>query len=147
MKKVIINILVTTALSIVILAVIVRIIHVGYDLYFTTAVFQMFAANIVIHLGLLVTRKFESKYFALEVLLDVTYTAAVIISFGFALGWLVVTPVYLLAAMALLIYVISLLLNISRVRNETNDINNLIKIRDKKKQELEKENSSSNNVT
>jgi len=132
MKRVILNILATSSLAMLILAIIMRVIHVGYDLFFTNVVFQMIAAHTIIHLGLLITRKFESKYFALQILLDVAYTTTIVITFGVIFNWFGITPIYLLIAMAFLIYIVALFLDAVRTRNEVNAINKLIN--DKKNQ-------------
>ena len=46
----------------------------GASFLFISSVFQSLGANIVIHLGFLLTRKFESEYVAMEALLDISYT-------------------------------------------------------------------------
>jgi len=132
-KRTITNTLATTALAVIVLALIVRIQFAGYDLYFAYTVLSIFGANIVIHMGLLLTKKFESKYLALEILVDMVYTTVVLIVFGLIFEWFSVTPVWVLGAMAVLIYlVVSLCLNMARIRKEADTINNLLKKRDRK---------------
>jgi len=132
MRRLITNIMATTGLSVVLLSVIVRILFPEYDLFFSFAVLQIFGANVVIHLGFLVTRKFESKYMILEVILDITYTTIVLIVFGVVFDWFGVTPVYMLIAMAAVINLAAMFLSMARVKEEANTINKLLKKRNAK---------------
>jgi len=119
----------TTGISIIVLAVIVRIWLTGYDLYFTFAALQTFGANIVIHLGIWFTQRLEIKYMALEVILDIIYTSIVLIGFGLAFDWFIITPVWMLILMATFINLLALFLNMARIRKEANTINDLLKKR------------------
>jgi len=139
MKGIILNTMATTGLALVILSVFVRVLLPGFDLYFTFAVFQTFAANIVIHLGLALLRKFESKYLVVEVLLDIVYTTVTLIVFGFIFDWFGITPVWALIVMAITINLASLYLYISRFMKDANTINSLLKKRNKNKNGHEKE--------
>jgi len=130
MKKAIVNIMATTGLAVAILAVIVRIMHPGYDLYFTKVVLQILSANTVIHTGLLLMRKFENKYLALEVFSDIAYTTIVLLVFGLVFDWFIVVPIWVLVIMAALINLAALFLNMIRLRKDVNQINNLLKNRD-----------------
>jgi len=121
----------TTGLAVVALGIIVRFMLPGYDLYFTKVVLQTFAANVVIHTGFIITRKFESKYLALEVFLDITYTTTVLIAFGMIFDWFEVTPIWVLVIMAVIINLIVFFLNMARIRENANIINKLLKSRDK----------------
>ena len=128
MKKLITDMMTTTAIPLIALSLFVRV--RGFDLYFSRTVLVAFGANVVIHLGLLLTRKFESKYLALEVLLDVVYTTTVLIVFGFAFSIFNSIPIPILIAMAVLTHVIALFLNMARFKEDANTINKLIKNRD-----------------
>ena len=130
MKKIIINIMSTTGLSLIILAIIGTI--YGADFLLINSVFQSLGANIIIHLGFLLTRKFESEYVALETLLDILYTTLVLIIFGEIFDWFNTTPKWILAIMAVVIHLIVLPLNMVRMREEANSINKLLKKRNRK---------------
>ena len=132
MKNLIADIFTTTGISLVVLSIFVRFLIPGYDLFFSTIVFQTFGANIVIHLGLLVTRKFESTYLAVEVFLDILYTTAVLAVFGWIFGWFRVVSLWVLVVIAVLIHVLALLINMARMRETANDINKLLKSRKNK---------------
>jgi len=131
MKRVVVNILATTGLAVVILSAVVRVLLPGYDLFFTAVVLQTFGANIVIHLGIELARRFEIKYLVLEVLLDMVYTTIVLIGFGLIFDWFDITPIWVLTLMAVFINLVAQLLNMFHVRKESNSINELIKKREK----------------
>jgi len=132
-KKKIQEILVTTSLSLILLTLVMRFMHPGYDIFLSYHLLNILGANIVIHMGLILTRKFESSFFLLELILDITYTTVVLIVFGFIFGWFVVTPVWVLAIMAVLIHITVILLSMARARSDAKRINTIIHMRDKKK--------------
>jgi len=131
-KKLITNIVATTGLAVILLSIIVRLLLPGYDLFFSYAVFQVFIANIVIHLGLLLTRKFESKYMAIEVILDTAYITMVLIACGLIFDWFGITPIFVLVVMAVIMNFAAFLLNVTRIRDDVNNINKLLQKRNEK---------------
>jgi len=131
----IVTIFTTTGLALVILALINLVVPMSIP--FSTNVIQIFVANIVIHLGLLLTKKFESQYIFLEALLDVVYTIAVLVFFGWVFDWFYVwfsplIQILILTSMAIFIYMIASHLKLARIRDEVNEINKLLKERKKK---------------
>jgi hypothetical protein len=120
----------TTGITLVILAVIAAL--YGARFIFVSSVFQSLGANIVIHLGYLLTGKFESEYAALESALDIGYTIVILIIFGYIFKWFSSTPIWILVIMAVVIYLFGMLLSIFRMREEINAINALLKKRNKK---------------
>jgi len=130
MRKTVISIMSTTGITLVMLAIIGA--FSGAKFIFISSVFESLAANIIIQLGYFLTRKFESKYVALETALDIGYAIIVLISFGFIFHWFTSTPIWMLIIMFIVIYILGLFLNIFRVREEINTINKLLQIRNKK---------------
>ena len=129
MKKIIVSIMATTGVAIVVLAMIAAI-HEAEFLY-VRSVFETLGASVIIHLGFLLTRKFESKYIALEALLDVSYVIIVLIIFGAIFNWFERgTPVWILVIMAVAVYSAGLFLSLYRVQGDINEINKLLKKRD-----------------
>lgn len=127
MKTKITNILATTGISLVVLSLIGM--AYGAQFLFISSVLEALGANIVIHLGFLVTQKFESKYIFLDSILDIGYMVIVLIIFGAVFDWYGSTPIWLLAIMAVVIYCIGLLINVTRARVEIKQINQLIEKR------------------
>ncbi|BCJ93743.1 hypothetical protein acsn021_13120 [Anaerocolumna cellulosilytica] len=130
MRRTIINIMSTTGITLVLLSFIGML--SGAKVICISSVFQSLAANIVIHLGYLLTRKFESKYIVVETALDIGYAIIVLISFGCIFHWYTSTPLWMLIIMSILIYIVGLLLNIFRIRKEIDTINTLLKRRNTK---------------
>jgi Protein of unknown function (DUF3021). len=101
----------------------------GAKFLLINSVFQSLAANIIIHLGYFLTRKFESEYVILEAALDIGYTIIVLIIFGFIFHWFTSTPIWMLVIMSIVIYIVGLLLSMIRIREEIDTINRLLKRR------------------
>lgn len=131
MKKMIVNIMASTGITLVVLAIIGTLF--GAKFLFISSVFQSFGANIVINLGFIITRRFESKYAALEATLDIGYTIIVLVIFGAVFDWFTNgTPIWILAIMAVIIYFLGLLLSMFRMREDINTINQLLQKRNNK---------------
>lgn len=127
MKKILVNSLCSTAITLLILAILGAI--SGARLLLINSVFQSFIVNIVIHIGLLFTHRFESSYAILEFMLDIGYMEAVVIIFGAIFNWYGSTPIWVLAIMTTIIYIVGVLLNMVQMRQEVEEINELLKKR------------------
>lgn len=129
MKKMIMNIMTTTGITLVVLALIGTL--YGAKFLFISGVFQSLGANIVMHLGFIITGKFESKYPILEAILDISYTIVVLIIFGAVFNWYRSTPIWILIIMAVIIYSLGCLMSIFRMREDVKVINELLQKRKK----------------
>ena len=130
-KKVAVDSLMCTGAALVLLAVFIGIAIPGGTLLLNT-VFEILMANIVINLGLVLTRRFESSYAALEFLLDVSYIIAVLVVSGVIFGWYSTVPVWYLAVMAVAIYAFAVLTSLVRTRKNIKEINELLRKRKEK---------------
>lgn len=133
MKKLFLKILCSTALTLILLGIIGT--FLGAEFLLISSIFESLAANIIIHLGFIVTNRFESKYTLLESALDIGYAIMVLTVFGFIFNWYSSTPIWILIFMAVLIYFIGLFLNMCRVRKDVKIINGLLQERNKVKGE------------
>ena len=124
MKKISVNILCSTAITLLILAVLGAV--SGARFLLINSVFQSFMVNIVIHTGLLFTRRFECSYALLEFMLDIGYMEAVVIIFGAIFNWYGSTPIWVLAVMTAVIYVAGVFLNMVQMRQKVKEINQLL---------------------
>jgi hypothetical protein len=129
-KKTITNIMFTTGASLVILAAFSA--FFGKEFNYAPVVLQIFAANIVINLGLFMLWKLEIRYLILQYLLDVTYIIVVLVVFGLIFNWYFTVPVWLLAVMAVVIYALATIITITKFRKDTNEINKLLQKRKEK---------------
>ena len=126
-KKTITNIMFTTGAALVILAVFSLLF--GKEFYYAHVVLQIFAANIVINLGLFMLWKLEIRYMILEYLVDVGYIIAVLVVFGIIFDWYSTVPVWLLVVMAAVIYTFATIITITKFRKDTEEINELLQKR------------------
>ncbi len=133
MKKTITNMLATTGIALIVLATVAAI--NGGTRLFVGSVFQTLGASIVIHMGLIVTRKFEIPYAALETTLDIAWTLLVLVVAGAIFGWYASTPVWMLVIMGVIVYLFALLLEMVRVREDVDEINKLLQKRNRKPEE------------
>ena len=127
MKKHLVRILCSTAVTLLVLSLIGTL--YGAKFLRISSVFESFAANIVIHLGFMLTSRFESKYIALDSAIDIGYTVIVLIAFGYVFDWFGSTPIWILVIMAIVIYAIGLILSLFRIRSDVKSINELLKKR------------------
>jgi F0F1-type ATP synthase assembly protein I len=123
-KKTITNIMITTGAALLLLAVF-SVINGGESIYNETF-FQVFGANIVIHLGLILTKKFESTFAVLEFLLDISYTIAVLVIFGLVFDWFFSIPIWYLVVMAVVVYTFGFFNNIVRIHKNADELNKLL---------------------
>lgn len=124
MKKISVNILCSTAVTLLLLAILGLV--SGARFLLINSVFQSFVVNIVIHIGLLFTHRFESSYAILEFMLDIGYMEAVVIIFGAIFNWYGSTPIGVLVIMTAMIYIVGVFLNMVQMRQEVEEINELL---------------------
>jgi hypothetical protein len=135
--KTIINfIMFVTGAAVVILALFSLLFKV--EINFVPTIFEIFAANIVIILGLFFRMKFEIRSIILEYLIDISYIIAVLIVFGFLFNWFSAIPIWLLVVMAVVIYIFATIITITMMRNDAKELNKLLQ----KHQEKRADNAS-----
>ena len=108
------------------------------EISFFPTVFQIFAANIVIVLGLFVRGKFEIRYIILEYLVDISYIIAVLVVFGLIFNWYSAIPVWLLIVMAVVIYIFVMIISVTKIKKDAKELNKLLQ----KHQEKHTDNAS-----
>ena len=128
-KSIITLIMFVTGAALVILAIFSALIDV--EITFVPTVFEIFAANILIILGLFLRWKFEFRYILLEYLVDITYIIVVLIVFGFIFNWYSI-PVWHLIVMAVVIYILGITVLNIKFRKDTNEMNELLQKRKEK---------------
>jgi len=127
MKRILINIMSTTGITLVVLAAVALL--YGGECLFVSTVFEVLIANAAVHLGLIFTSKYENKYPILEALLNITYATAVIVIFGLIFDWYSSTPIGVLLIMVLLIYVIGYFISALGAKEDMEEINRLLRER------------------
>ncbi len=129
-KKIINYIMFVTGTALVILTVFSLLLNV--EINFVPTIFEIFAANIVIILGLFLLGKFEIRYIILEYLIDISYIIAVLIVFGLIFDWYSAIPVWLLIVMAVVIYIFALIFTVTKIRKDAEELNKLLQKHRKK---------------
>lgn len=124
MKRGFINIFATTGLSLILLSIIAT--FYNAECLFVKTVFQVFLLNVVVHLVLFLMYKMEIKYLAVEIVLEIILTVAASLLFGVIFDWYTSTPLLVLVVMSIIIYVISIILNVLHMKQEADEINELI---------------------
>lgn len=130
MKKLIVNIFAITGISLTLLSIIALFFRAEWLNILTVP--QVLSANAIICLGITLLRTLELKYFIMKILLENILIAAVLVSFGSVFNWFTSTPVWLLVSMGVVIYFISLLLDLLHMKQEAQEINSLIQNHNKK---------------
>jgi len=124
--KYIINyIMFVTGAALVILAVFSLLFKV--EISFVPTIFEIFAANIVIILGLFLRMKFEIRNLILEYLVDISYIIAVLIVFGLIFNWYSAIPVWLLVVMAVVIYIFAMIFTVTKLKKDSEELNKLLR--------------------
>ena len=127
MKTFAINVLTTTGLSLVLLSVIALFFQA--QCIFLQTVFQILWANIIFHFGFLLISKLEMKRPFAELFLNIAMIITLLLVFGSLFDWFSSTPVWILIPMGLVIYLISAVLQLFRMRQDAQEINTLIRER------------------
>lgn len=125
MKKNIVNILATTGISLLLLSFVALSFH-AKCIYLET-VFQVFIVNAICHLGIIFTHKIEFKNIYIEMILEIIFIIGELFVFGRLLNWFTSISIGLLVIMGVMIYIISLFLNLLQMKQEAKEINLLIK--------------------
>lgn len=135
MKRNIVNVFATTGISILLLSIVALFYKAEY-LYLKT-VFQVLGVNIIVHLGLVLIQKLPIKYALLKTALDVILITGALLAFGVLFDWFTSTPAWVLVIMGIVMYMLSLLLDLLQMKKEAQEINELIRKRNKETQILQ----------
>jgi len=128
-KSIITNTMFVTGAALVILAVFSVLLNV--EIHFVPVVFEIFAANIIIILGLFLRWKIEIRNIVLEYLVDISYTVVVLVVFGLIFDWYSAIPVWLLVAMAVVIYIFAMIISVTKINKDAKELNKLLQNRQK----------------
>jgi len=123
-KDIINYVMFVTGAALVILSVFSLLFNV--EISFVPTVFQIFAANIVIVMGIFLRGKFEIRYIILEYLVDISYIIAVLVVFGLIFNWYSSVPVWLLVVMAVVIYIFLMIVSVTKIKKDAKELNKLL---------------------
>lgn len=129
MKKMVLNIMATTGITLVVLAV-VALCH-SATVIFISAVFQALMLNIFIYLGIEVLNRFEYRYSMVETGLKLIYVSVLVLLFGKIFSWYSNLSVGALLLMTIVVFAFCVALDTISIIGEVKIINDLIE-QDKK---------------
>lgn len=129
MRKLFVNILATTAMSLLCLAAFAGLSKASF-LQIST-VFQVFGVNLLIHLFLKLARFWEFSIPYLSFLLDLFLVTLILVLSAHWLDWYRSTPSPILVGIGIITYAAALLLDIFYLQREAMELNRLIKKRKK----------------
>ena len=124
MKKIILNIMSTTGISLVALALVATL----YDgsLICIDTIFQVLGLNVVIYIGLYFMDFIEYRYAILETGLKLIYFILLVLISGFLWGWYSNLPGVVLVLMTIAIFIVCTCLDAISLISEVKSINILI---------------------
>ena len=92
------------------------------EMYYLQTVFQVLGANIVIHLGFVFLNRSEMKNAILEMFLHIMLIIITLYIFGLIFQWFTSTPMWILVIMAIIIYIVSVIVNVLYMGQEAREI-------------------------
>lgn len=125
MKKMMLNIMATTGISLVTLAL-VALIYDG-SLICIDTIFQVLGLNVAVYMGLSLMEHIEYRYTILETGLKLSYIIILVLISGFVWDWYSNLPGGVLIIMTIGIFVVCVCLDMIRLLSEVKEINRLIK--------------------
>lgn len=125
MKRMILNIMSTTGITLVVLAIVA--LCYGATVLFISAVFQALLLNVVIYIGIYIIDYFEYRYPLVQTGLKLLYVLASVLIFGLLFHWYGNMSAGTLIIMTIAIFVLCVGLDTISLRGEVKDINSLLK--------------------
>jgi len=135
MKALIVEILATTAVALVILALFFSAFRFEPD--FARTVFMCLGVNTIVQGGRALIQLIELRHLALEVVLEILYICGVLVVFGLVSDVSNVTPIPILIILGALTHIVAVFLNVASDRHDSMEINKLIQRRNRGKKEKE----------
>ena len=124
MKRTILNIMATTGITLVILALVAT--CYGGTVIFISAVFQALVLNITIYVGIYLLNRFEYRYPILETGLKLIYVLALVLTSGWIFEWYNNLSSLVLVLMTIIIFGLCVCLDTISLIDEVKVINGLI---------------------
>lgn len=126
MKKMISNCFATTGLTLIILTMVASLYQANF--LCLTSVYQVLLVNILIHVGLILVRKIESKYFIIEVSIEIGYILGILLVFGYIFKWFTNPPLWVVVLIGIVVYIICCLIDIFHIKDDISIINDQLKL-------------------
>ena len=118
------NCFVITGMALVLLSVVANL--YGGRFLCVETVYQVFAASVIIQLAFVLLNHFESKYFLIEITVEMATVLIILVIAGIVFDWYSSIPVWVLILMGVLVYLADSLINVLWMHKEARSINLLI---------------------
>ncbi len=125
MKKLINNVFASTAVTILLLAGIAALFYNAGWLSIAT-VYQLFLVNTLLHIALYIIHAWENRYKAVENIFEFLSIMIIVLLSGTAFGWYVQVPVWLVALMVVIIYIVMKITDSIHARKDSEELNKLL---------------------
>ena len=131
MKQKIISCLATTTIALLILTTIAYL-YKGHYLCLST-VYEVFLANILIHIGLNLLSQLETPFYLLDTLFNITCISLVIFLLGLLFHWFDYLSPWILLLMGLAVYILGGLIDLFNLHRELSKINQCLQLEKEKR--------------
>ncbi len=135
-KKVTVNVLATTALSIFLMSLVAVV--KGFTLMGIVVPFEILLVNLLAHIGFILFDKINIKYKFFNYMIMIIYLVGIIIGFGYLFKWFVVNEIWVVCVVGVAVFIIALVIDIIKINRDASEINS-------KLQELRKRKNQDNN--
>ncbi len=109
-KRFIVNVLATTALSIFLMCL-VAIIR-DFTLMGIFVPFEILLVNLLAHIGFVIFDKINMKYKILNYIVMLIYLVGIIVGFGYLFKWFVVNEIWVVCVVGVAVFIIALVIDI-----------------------------------
>ena len=125
MKKILKNVFVSTAVTILLLAGIAAVFY-GAGWLSIATIYQLFLVNTLLHIALYIIHALEIRYRAVENILELLSIMIIVLLSGAIFGWYVQVPVWLVALMVVFIYLAMKIMDSIYARKDSEELNKLL---------------------
>lgn len=130
-KRVIVNVLATTALSIFLMCLVAII--KGFTLMGIFVPFEILLVNLLAHIGFILFDKINMKYKILNYIVMLIYLIGVIVGFGYLFKWFVVNEIWVVCVVGIAVFIIALVIDIIKINRDASEINSSLQELQKRK--------------
>lgn len=130
-KRFIVNVLATTALSIFLMCLIAII--KGFTLMGLLIPFQILLVNFLAHIGFILFDNINMKYKVLNYIVMLICLIGLIIGFGFLFKWFVVNQIWVVCVVGIAVFIVALIIDIIKINREASEINSSLQKLQKRK--------------
>lgn len=138
-KKITVNVLATTALSIFLMCLVAII--KGFTLMGIFVPFEILLVNLLAHFGFLLFDKINLKYRLLNYIGMLVYLIGIIVGFGYLFKWFVVNEIWVVCVVGVAVFIVALVIDLIKISRDASEINSSLQELQKRKNQDNKSES------